>query len=165
LAGREKLTANDLAAVAALAARPHAPAELYAAVDALVMRTIGHKLFTLMRVHEAEQEVERLYSSNTAAYPVGGRKQKKDTPWGRIVLDRGEVFIAHTPEEIRAAFDDHALIFSLGVGTIMNVPIGHNGRRLGTMNVSHDAHWFRPEDAETGRAIAALLVPELLATR
>jgi hypothetical protein len=31
------------------------------------------------------------------------------------------------------------------------------------MNVSHDADWFTPEDAETGRVIAALLIPALLA--
>ena len=125
---------------------------------------IGHRLFTILRVHEAGMEVERIYSSNTAAYPVGGRKKKQGTPWSRIVLDRGDVFVARTPDEVRDAFDDHALIFSLGIGSIMNVPIGYRGRRLGTMNISHEAGWFRDQDAAAGRLIASLLVPALLAS-
>ena len=156
------LTTADLAALAALSAGKHEAAQLYAAVDAVVQKVIGHKLFTIMRVHESAQEVERLHSSNVAAYPVGGRKQKRDTHWGRVVLDEGQVFIARTPDEVREAFADYELIFSLGVGSIMNVPINYRGRSLGTMNVSHDAGWFREQDAAAGRLLAALLVPALL---
>jgi len=160
---RQPLTQRDLATLAQVAARAHRPDELYAAADALVQRTIGHKLFTILRADEARDEVERAYSSNARAYPVGGRKKKQDTHWGRVVLAEGQVFIAHTPDEVKHAFADYELIFSLGVGSIMNVPIGFAGRRLGTMNVSHDANWFTSEDAECGRVIAALLAPELLA--
>jgi hypothetical protein len=160
---RAPLTVHDLAGLAAIAAEQADPRALFAAADLLVGRTIGHKLFTVMRLHEAAQEVERLYSSNPGAYPVGGRKTKRDTPWGRVVLTEGAVFIARTPEEIRQAFADHELIASLGIGSIMNVPIGFAGRRLGTMNVSHDAHWFGLEDVEKGRVIAGLLAPALLA--
>jgi GAF domain-containing protein len=152
----------DLAALALLFAADHQPSQLYAAVDDLVQRRMGHRLLTIMRVHEAAMEVERVYSSNAAAYPVGGRKKKRGTPWSKVVLDRGEVFIAATEEEVRAAFDDHELIFSLGVGSIMNIPIGYRGRRLGTINISHQANWFTEEDAASGTLIAPLLVPALL---
>ncbi|MGH8849510.1 MAG: GAF domain-containing protein [Casimicrobiaceae bacterium] len=158
-----RLTLADMNALATLSASGHEPPELWAAVDRLVQKVIGHRLFTIMRVHEAAAEVERIYSSNSAAYPVGGRKAKRGTPWSRVVLDRGEVFIARTPEEVREAFADHALIFSLGIGSVMNIPIGYRGRRLGTMNVSHDAGWFGDRDAAAGSLIAALLVPALLA--
>jgi transcriptional regulator with GAF, ATPase, and Fis domain len=157
------LTLDDLRSLAGLLASAHTPRELYAAVDALLQTIIGHRLFTIMRVHESSMEVERVYSSNLAAYPVGGRKTKRGTPWSKVVLDRGEVFIARTPEEVREAFDDYALIFSLGVGSIMNVPIGYGGRRLGTMNISHEARWFRDQDAAAGLLIAPLLVPALMA--
>ena len=156
------LTLADLASLAAISAGEHQSPELYAAVDALAQKVIGHRLFTIMRVHDATMEVERVHSSNVTAYPVGGRKKKRGTPWGRVVLDEGKVFIARTPDEVRQAFDDHELIFSLGVGSIMNVPIGYRGRRLGTLNISHDAGWFRDRDAAAGRLLAALLVPELL---
>jgi GAF domain-containing protein len=162
MADRAPLTVRDLAGLAAIAADRADPHALFAAADALVERTIGHKLFTVMRLHEAAQEVERVYSSDPGPYPVGGRKRKADTPWGRVVLTEGRVFVARTPAEVQRAFADHELIFSLGIGSIMNVPISVGGRRLGTMNVSHDADWFTPEDAEKGRVIAALLTPALL---
>jgi len=157
------LTLADLAALAQVSASAQEPRALYEAVDALVQEITGHLLFTIMRVHDATMEVERVYSSNTAAYPVGGRKPKRGTPWSKVVLDQGEVFVARTPDEVREAFNDHALIFSLGVGSIMNVPIGYRGQRLGTMNISHEAGWFREEDAAAGLLIAPLLVPELMA--
>jgi GAF domain-containing protein len=135
---------------------------LFAAADALVRRTIGHTLFTVTRVRETVPEVERVYTTDAGAYPVGGRKQKGDTPWSRTVLGEGRVFVAHTPEEIREAFSDHELILSLGIGSIMNVPVTAAGRRVGVMNVSHAAGWFTAEDAEAGRAIAALLAPALV---
>jgi GAF domain-containing protein len=161
---RHPFRPTDLAALAELSAGRHEPSQLYGAVDALVQRVIGHTLFTIMRFHEATMEVERVYSSNTHAYPVGGRKPKRGTEWGRVVLDRGEVFIARDADEVRRTFEDHALIFSLGVGAIMNVPVGFCGKRLGTMNISNEEHWFREVDAEAGRLIAALLVPAFLTT-
>jgi hypothetical protein len=159
---KRPLTLADLASLAEHLAADREPARLYAAIDRVVQEVIGHKLFTMMRVHEASAEVERVYSSNTAAYPVGGRKQKRGTPWSRVVLDRGEVFIARTPEEVQAAFSDYELIFSLGIGSIMNIPLAHRGRRLGTMNISHEAGWFIDEDARKGLLIAPFVVPSLL---
>ncbi len=155
---------TDLATLAELSAGRHEPGQLYAAADLVVQRTIGHRLFTIMGFHEATMEVERVYSSNASAYPIGGRKPKGGTRWGQVVLDRGEVFIARDADEVRQTFQDHALIFSLGIGSIMNVPIGFRGRRLGTMNVSNEEHWFREEDAVVGRLIATLLVPAFLAS-
>jgi GAF domain-containing protein len=162
MTSRQPLTTRDLAALAVVAADkpPHA---LFAAADALVKRTIGHTLFTVMRTHEALEEVERVYSSNTAAYSVGGRKKKKDTHWGRVVLKQGQVFVARNPEQVKQAFADYELIFGLGIGAIMNVPIAFAGRRLGTMNVSHKADWFTAEDEEKGRVIAAILAPAFVA--
>jgi GAF domain-containing protein len=157
------LTIDDLAALARLSFAGHEPGQLYAAVDRLLQAVIGHKLFTLMRVHEAASEVERIYSSNEAAYPVGGRKTKVGTPWSEAVLDRGEVFVARDPDAVRGAFSDHEFIASLGIGSIMNVPIGYRGRRLGTMNLSHEAGWFDEDDASVGRLVASFIVPSLLA--
>lgn len=159
---RQPLTTRDLAALAVIAA-DRSPHDLFAAADALVKRVIGHTLFTVMRTHEALEEVERVYSSDIGAYPVGGRKKKKDTHWGRVVLKQGQVFVARTPAEVKRVFADHELIFSLGIGAIMNVPIAFAGRRLGTMNVSHTANWFAAEDEEKGRVIAAILAPAFVA--
>jgi GAF domain-containing protein len=160
---KRALTVPDLARLADLSAGAHDTMQLYAAVDLLVQEVIGHRLFTMMRVHEATSEVERIYSSDCAAYPVGGRKQKRGTPWSRVVLDRGEVFVARNPDEVRDAFADHDLIFSLGIGSIMNIPLAYADRRFGTMNISHAAGWFTDDDAVAARLVAAFVVPSLLA--
>ena len=98
-------------------------------------------------------------SGSTAATPPPTRwvaaRRSKARPGAGSCWTRGEVFVARTPDEVRDAFDDHALIFSLGIGSIMNVPIGYRGRRLGTMNISHEAGWFRDQDAAAGRLIAS----------
>jgi hypothetical protein len=161
---KEPLTLADLARVQAAIGAKHAPDEPYEAVEHLAQRVLGHRLFTVMRHREETAEVERVYSNNTTAYPVGGRKRKMGTAWGEKVLDRGEVFIAANPDELRQAFPDHELIFSLGIGSIMNVPIGYGGRILATMNISGEAGQYRDEDVPTAKALGALLVPVILAS-
>jgi GAF domain-containing protein len=161
---RQNLTLDDMAQTMAISAE-HGPQAVFAAIDRLAQRTIGHVLFTLMRLYEDKAEVERVYSDNPKAYPVGGRKQKQGTEWGKIVLDRGEVFIAPDEAAVKAAFADHALIHSLGIGSIMNVPINAGGRRLGTMNISNKAHWFTEADVKTGKLLGGLLVPAYLALK
>jgi hypothetical protein len=64
---------------------------------------------------------------------------------------------------VQQAFADYELIFSLGIGAIMNVPIRFRGRSLGTMNICSEAGWFSETDRAPGRLLASLLVPPLLA--
>ena len=68
----------------------------------------------------------------------------------RTVLNEGKPFIARNEDELRAGFPDHELIFSLGIGSIMNIPVMFEGKCLGTMNVSGDAAQYGGEDAPTG---------------
>ena len=60
-------------------------------------------------------ELERLFSSNPEAYPPGGRKQKKGTPWGQHVLIEQKIFIGEGTEAIRQSFDDNETIERLGL--------------------------------------------------
>jgi hypothetical protein len=159
---RTALTLADIAAAGEVAASAAEPDAVFRAVEGLARKAIGFHLFTIMRLHAESHEVERLYSSDPAAYPVSGRKPKEGTPWGEQVLDRGEIFVANSPAEVRAAFADHELIFSLGIGAIMNVPVRFRGRSLGTMNICAEAGWFTAADHAPGRLLAALLVAPLL---
>ena len=155
------LALNDIAHAMGIAASCADTQAAYAVVDDLAQRTIKHRLFTVMRYLPETVEVERLYSSNPSAYPPGGRKPKQGTPWGDVVLDRGEVFIAPDAEGVRAAFSDHALLSQLGISAIMNIPIRFRGRVMGTMNLSHAAGHFTSDMVAPGRILAALLVPLL----
>lgn len=145
----QTLTASDTAAS-------------YRAIDALAERVFEHRLFTVTRSLLQTKEVERVYSSNPAAYPVGGRKQKQDTEWGAQVLDRGEPLICHSRADIERVFADHALILRLGIGGMVNIPVLFGGRSVATMNVSHAGDRFSPQDFPALRTLAALLLPLVL---
>jgi len=158
----DPITTQDIARIMALTARS-APAETYAAIDALSHRMLQHRLFTVTRSILETNEVERVYSSDTTAYPVGGRKQKQDTPWGARVLDRGEILICHDPADLRRVFADHALILSLGVTSLINVPVLFAGRSMATMNVGHAEDRFSEADFPEMAMLASLLLPLVLA--
>jgi hypothetical protein len=160
---RPTVAVEDLQDIIAATAASRAPEDTYAMLGSLAGRVIGHRLFTLMVFHEATNEVERVHSSRPDVYPVGGRKAKRGTPWGEIVLDRGEAYLGRAAADIRWAFDDHPLILGLGLESVLNVPVSFRGRRLGTMNLLHEAGWYDEPDIATGRLLAGLLVPDLLA--
>ncbi len=155
------ITIEDVVHITTLTAGPDRAAA-WAAIDALAVRLFDHRLLTVLRHIVETSEVERLYSSNVTAYPVGGRKQKAGTDWGRQVLDRGEVFICHTHAEIEHTFNDHALIFSLGVGGMVNVPIRLGGKCVATMNISTAGDRFSAADHPQLLLLAALVLPLVL---
>jgi GAF domain-containing protein len=160
---KQALALTDVAEVMERAATARDLQAVYAAVDALAQRVIGHRLLTVLRYLPETVEVERVYSSNTAAYPLAGRKRKQGTLWGEAVLDRGEVYIAADAAAVRAAFSDHALIASLGISSIMNIPIRFGSRVLGTMNLNHEAGHFGAQTVAPAKIMGGLLVPLLLA--
>jgi len=158
---RRELRLDDLAhLVAALRGENH-PARIFGAVEALSAEVIGHRLFTIMRFDADRSEVERVHSSMPAVYPVGGRKAKRDTTWSDHTLRDMKVFRASGADAIRAAFDDHATILSLGLGSVLNIPLVLAGRCVGTMNLLHEAGWYTTQDEPTGLLLGAFLLPVL----
>jgi GAF domain-containing protein len=155
------LSLDDIAAIATQTAHAD-PAAAYRAIDALAQRLFGHRLFTVTRSLHETKEVERVYSSNLTAYPIGGRKQKQDTDWGTTVLDKGEVMICHNEADIRRTFSDHELILSLGITCLINVPVLFAGRSVATMNISHATDRFGPADIPALKLLAACLLPLIL---
>jgi len=118
---------------------------------------IGHRLFTIMRFMPDTMEVQRCYSSNPSAYPTGGRKAKKQTQWGRDVLEQGRPFLGNSISDIRENFTDHQVIEGLGLGSVLNMPIRHLGQTIGTMNLLHEAGFYQRDHV----AIATIIVSAL----
>jgi GAF domain-containing protein len=110
-------------------------------------RLFGWKLFTAMRYLESG-EVERVYTSNPQAYPLSGRKPRRDTPWSRQVLVRGEPYYANDAAGIRFAFEDAEKLLGLGLGAVINAPVKDGERVLGTLNFLREAGAYRPEDVD-----------------
>lgn len=152
-----------LQAVAAALTQPGQPAPLWAALDRALGAVIGHRLFTVLRYHPHSRESERCYSNQPAAYPVGGRKPFNETAWSRQVFGERRPYVGRSAEDIRAVFFDHALIASLGCDSVLNLPVTHDGRVLGTLNLLHEARWYDEADAAPGLLFAALAVSGFLA--
>ena len=140
-------------------------AATFAAIDAERRRLIGDGLLTISRYDSARSRLTRIWSSNPDAYPVGGSKDKADTPWTRQVLQRGEMFIGEGPAALAAAFDDHARIAALGLNCIVNVPLlsgGDAGTVVGTFNLLGTAGVWTPEQIATVRSLGRMALPALL---
>jgi len=159
---RRELRGEDLIGLAdALRARDQ-PLTICRALEKLSSETIGHRLFTVMRFDSNRSEVLRIYTNMPADYPVGGRKPKQTTAWTKHVLTEMKVFRGGQPADIVAAFDDHETILSLGLGFVLNIPVVFKGRCVGTMNLLHQAGWYKPEDQRTGLLLGTFLIPVLV---
>jgi len=161
-AAKRELTIADVKALIALATESADAKKLYRAAQRIAAEPMGWRLFTILRYVEAEEAVERLHSSDEAAYPVGGRKPLAKITASHGAMKQGDVFLAATKEDVRKAFFDHELIFSLGITAILNVPIRHAGRRLGTVNLCGEEGMYGPAEIARGKVLAGLLVPALL---
>jgi hypothetical protein len=124
--------------------------------------SFGYRLFTAMRYLRATAEVERVYTSDAVAYPIGGRKIKRETPWTRQVLDAGEPYFANDEAGIRAAFDDADRILALGLGAVINVPVSRAGRVVGTLNFLRETGGYSPTDVPKAIALAPLAAEALV---
>jgi hypothetical protein len=139
----------------------------FTAIGQLAQERFGWKLFTVMRYRPESEEVERVHSSDAAAYPLAGRKIKRDTEWSRQVLLRGEPHFAADAQGICDAFDDAEKILALGVGMLINVPVREaaGGRVIGTLNFGREPRGYTPGDVERALALAPLAAPLLEASR
>ncbi|MDL9999640.1 GAF domain-containing protein [Variovorax sp. J22P240] len=115
------------------------------------------------RIDEASEsgaELQRIWSSNIDAYPVAGRKRKSWTPWALQLLGRAEVFVGEGTDALKEAFSDHALIASLGLRSIVNVPLMDDcGDCFATFNVLTHRDKWEPRDVIAIRLLALLATP------
>jgi GAF domain-containing protein len=162
---QRSLALADIARLVEHSANDVEAREVYRQLERISRETIGWRLLTILRYLEAANAVERLYSSDEAAYPVGGRKPLDKITASHAALEQGTFFLAANKEEVRQAFFDHELIFSLGISAILNVPIRHAGRRLGTLNLCGEQGMYGSDEIAAARTLAGQLVPSLLALR
>lgn len=154
---------DPLDRLSALLAAPGQPDTLYRALDETCRTLVGHALFTLLYVDG--QEVARVYSSRPAEYPVSGRKPMGSTPWGAHVLDGRQPFLGRDAAAIRWAFFDHELIESMGLGSVINVPVVYDGFTIGTMNLLAAEHHYTDDHVGPLVRLAPVLVPAFLQAR
>lgn len=96
--------------------------------------SVGHRLFTVSRILPGAKEVERIFTTNAQVYPVQGRKPIDDSEW-TAQMARGECFVANRPQDFGAHFGDLDTIVSIGLGSVINMPVFDGPRQLGTLNL------------------------------
>ena len=114
---------------------------LRTAADALV----GAKLFTVMTVDMVKQLAGRVFTSDPKSYPVSGTKPIHYDDWFDIVHRQRLPFVANTIADIAKVFPDHETIWSLGCGSVINLPIEIGGEMVGTVNMLDVEHYYTPE--------------------
>ena len=141
---------------------PGQPEATFAAVAAALRAEIGYGLLTFLKV--VGDEVERVWTSHPAEYPVSGRKPMGPTPWGMHVIRDRTPYLGRDRDAIRWAFFDHALIASMGLGCTINVPVVYDGRTVGTINALDAEHRYGERELAVVVSVAPILVAAFLAT-
>ena len=137
------------------------PGATLRALDAALAEVPGYLLFTILLHDPVHREQERCYSSRPDVYPVGGRKPVTDSLWMQRLLVRGEAWVGATASDIREAFYDHALIASLGCGSVLNLPVRWRGNTLAVLNLLHCEHHYSEADIRPAWMLAQFALPAL----
>jgi len=149
------MTSNDAKFVAAISAAKDAGAA-WRALDDLAGAVAGHRLFTVMTVDWENERAGRVFTSHPEQYPVLGTKPLHYDSWFDVVHKERQPFVANTIADIAKVFPDHALIWSLGCGSVVNLPIEIAGAMVGTVNLLDAEHFYT---AERVAATEALKLP------
>lgn len=121
------------------------PIDAFAALDRLVQRLLGAKLVTVTTVENGGRLARRSYTNMPEAYAVSGTKEVEVNAWTEIVVERRETYVANTLAEIATVFPDHALIGSLGLGSVVNMPVELGGELMATLNLLDVEGYFTAE--------------------
>jgi hypothetical protein len=154
---------QDITKLSRALAEPGQPQTAFRVFDEISKRLVGHELLTMLFVDT--QDVARIYSNRPAEYPVFGRKPMNATPWGDHVMKGKKSFLGRDKAAIKWAFFDHELIYSMGLGSVINVPAIYDGQVIGTINLLAPEFHYREEHIAPIEALAPLLVPAFLVAR
>jgi hypothetical protein len=138
------------------------PAATFGMLDRLLSDAVGHRLFTVLLHRPDVRAADRLYSSRPDIYPASGRKSLDEAPTMNRVLTSGVPYLGRHREDIERDFPDHAKIFALECGSIINMPVRWNGAVLGQVNLLHESGHLREDHLPVVEALAHMVVPAFL---
>lgn len=124
---------------------------------------VGVRLFTVMTVDMPNLLARRAYSNRPQDYPVSGTKPITVDAWFDLVHRQQKIFVANTIDEIAMVFPDHEKIWSLGCGSVVNLPVILDGELKATINMLHEENHYTSERVK--RIAEQLTEPARLAYR
>ena len=140
---------------AALAEAGDQPHKAMVALEALTKNLVGAKLFTIMTADtRAVKTPSAFIPALPDVYPVSGTKPYNETRWSEITpQDKSRPLSPTRSKNIATVFDDHEIIKSLGLGSVINVPIIVDGNVIGTLNCLHETGFYTPERVAAAEAL------------
>lgn len=136
---------------------------LFPALEELFRTTLGHRLFSCsaFRMEGTGKGVAaRVFSSDTINYPISGLKDIVPNRWSDIVINRQDTFVANSVAGFSDVFPDHQLIASLGLGSVVNLPVVLQGEFVGTVNILHETGYYTEQRLQ---GLGRLRLPSALA--
>ena len=119
--------------------------QAWEALQTLSGAVAGFKLFTVMTVDMVLGLARRAYTSHPAEYPVSGTKPINQDAWFDIVHGQHRLFVANSIGDIARVFPDHQKIWSMGCGSVVNLPVIVAGDLAATVNMLHEENYYTPE--------------------
>jgi len=143
----------DLISLSAAIASPEMPLSLFQAIERIATARMRVSVFSASNCFVDTLELKRIYSSRPDVYPVGVIKSKRQTNWARYVLKDRRVFVGEGPLEMAAAFDDQERMASLGIRSIINVPVVARDKLFGVLNFARSETRVSAEDLADARLL------------
>ncbi len=166
-------TATDLvASIIRLAALTHADADLpsiWCELGRVLAQQFGYSLFTILTYSPTLDNVVRIHSTRADLHPLGSRYLQGtgslDNPgsrlqrdaWIRRVLVDGQTWRGSTKEDLKAVFDDWELLWSVGLGSVLNIPVRLEGKTIGSLNILDKEHAYDKAELNVGILIAQMV--------
>lgn len=131
----------------------------WTAISTLLQEAFGHKLFTALLYLEEHRLMKRLHTSDEAISPLGGFKATGNGPWSRLVLEEGQIYVASNEDDVRTVFSEASLLIEHGLQSAFNIPVRHEGRVIGSLNMLATRHAYDDADPDLAAVVAGLCAP------
>ena len=160
------LIGDDYRKMAAAHSAARTPSAIFDAFRDLIGQRLGFGLLTMLMVTADGDEVQRIYTTDPANYPLSGRERLQSTPWEHHVFGEQRPYLGADREAIRWAFaGDLDRIVSLGLGATMNIPVVGLGETLGIVNIIGKEGQYTTQHLAAVASLAPFLAMPLLACR
>lgn len=130
------------------------------ALAAALSERFGFRLFTVLVLDHEAGLSRRYYSSRPDVYPPGGTKPiRVESDFFVSVVQSGKARICADRVACQQAFPDHEIFRALGCESAVNVPVRWEGQTIASLNLLHEAGWYRQDMFPEMSWYSALAIP------
>ncbi|MEX3010788.1 GAF domain-containing protein [Hoeflea sp. TYP-13] len=96
---------------------------------------VGFELLTILAPDISGTHLRRIYSTDTAGYPLGLADEIRKSPWFDQLFDNRAPIIAANTDEIAAWLPDFDGFAGIGLGSLVNYPVVVADQTIGLLNL------------------------------